>query len=471
MLVARWGLLALAIALAAATGDFRGQLLAVTLLILLCVLATVLPRIAALPRWWPVVEAAAATVIIATVSPEPATLLVYLIAPPLEAVAGLTRSESPPSQPDQDVYLAAHELLSRLRDVARALPTGLDEVSLGQSLLRQVHAVAPFERAGLYTVNESGRPLALTIMGAERLDWPLDHTSAPFRRVLDEGRLTTQDHSFSDPATGAAALLPLRFGDRCIGVIAIESDGRGWPEQDLRSAQAVIDSAALQLDTGRLFSDLRAVATIEERHRMAREIHDGVAQEVASLGYVADDIAATTTEPHVRDAVVSLRRELSRIVSELRLSIFDLRSDVQPDTGLGAALSSYVRQVGTTSGLTVHLVLDESTQRLGVGTETELLRIAQEAITNARRHSRAGNLWVTCRISPPSAFLRIADDGRGLGSPRIDSYGLEIMRERAARLGARLAVRDRVGGGTVVEVVFGTAEPLPGVTDQRSVKG
>jgi hypothetical protein len=115
--------------------------------------------------------------------------------------------------------------------------------------------------------------------------------------------------------------------------------------------------------------------------------------------------------------------------------------------------------VGAGSGLTVHLVLDESAHRLTIEAETELLRIAQEAVTNARKHARAKNLWVTCRVDPPRAFLRVADDGDGLGSPRLDSYGLEIMRERAVRLGASLAIRNRVGGGTVVEVTVG-----PGTT-------
>ena len=74
-----------------------------------------------------------------------------------------------------------------------------------------------------------------------------------------------------------------------------------------------------------------------------------------------------------------------------------------------------MRSVGTGSGLTVHLVLDESAYRLPIEAETELLRVAQEAITNARKHARARNLWVTCRVDPPRAFLRIADDGKGLG--------------------------------------------------------
>ena len=82
------------------------------------------------------------------------------------------------------------------------------------------------------------------------------------------------------------------------------------------------------------------------------------------------------------------------------MSIFDLRSDVQTTIGLGTALSDYVRQVGVGSNFTVHLVLDEAPNRLPVDAETELLRIAQEAITNARKHANAENLWVTCMRQP-----------------------------------------------------------------------
>jgi signal transduction histidine kinase len=137
------------------------------------------------------------------------------------------------------------------------------------------------------------------------------------------------------------------------------------------------------------------------------------------------------------------------------LSIFDLRSDVQTTIGLGTALSDYVRQVGVGSNFTVHLVLDEAPTRLPVDAETELLRIAQEAITNARKHANAENLWVTCMVNPPRATLRIEDDGGGLGKPRADSFGLEVMRERAERVGARLTVLNREDGGTTVEVTLG----------------
>ena len=169
-----------------------------------------------------------------------------------------------------------------------------------------------------------------------------------------------------------------------------------------------------------------------------------------------DDMAYRATDDEQRESLQYLRSELTRMISELRLSIFDLRSEVLATTGLGAALSDHVRTVGATSDLTVHLELDESPQRLRTEAEAELLRIAQEAVTNVRKHSGAQNLWVTVRTAPPSALLRIEDDGLGLGAGRADSYGMDIMRERADRLGAALTVSPREGGGTVVEVALGT---------------
>ena len=76
-------------------------------------------------------------------------------------------------------------------------------------------------------------------------------------------------------------------------------------------------------------------------------------------------------------------------------------------------------------------------------------------LTNARKHANADNLWVTCSVDPPRATLRIEDDGGGLGRPRTDSFGLEVMRERAERVGAQLTVQTRPEGGTSVEVTLG----------------
>ncbi len=354
-------------------------------------------------------------------------------------------------------YVAAHRLLTRLRDVARALPTGLDEVALAQQVLTTMREDLGFDRAALYGSAEGGVLMPLAYAGTDHVDWVPNAAEGIWGKVWQSGQVVQQTGTFSDPGHGHSAVLALRLGDRRVGLIGVERDGGPWSARHLGRAQSLADDAALRIDTGQLFSEVRALATVEERRRLAREIHDGVAQEVASLGYVVDDLSARATDPDSKADLATLRHELTRIVSELRLSIFDLRTDVQPASGLGAALTGYVRSVGTGSGLTVHLVLDESAYRLPIEAETELLRVAQEAITNARKHARARNLWVTCRVDPPRAFLRIADDGQGMGSARSDSFGLEIMRERTSRLGASFTVRNRVGGGTVVEVTLGAS--------------
>ena len=131
---------------------------------------------------------------------------------------------------------------------------------------------------------------------------------------------------------------------------------------------------------------------------------------------------------------------------------------------LGSALADYVREVGARSGLTVHLTLDVAPTRLRSEVEAELLRVTQEAVTNARKHSGAANLWVDCRIRPPYARISITDDGSGLGEPRADSFGLKIMRERSRRIGADLEIADKDGSngrsGTSVTITVGAEASL-----------
>ena len=134
---------------------------------------------------------------------------------------------------------------------------------------------------------------------------------------------------------------------------------------------------------------------------------------------VVDDLTASANSDTQRRKLHALRSELTRVVSELRLSIFDLRSELS--AGLGSALADYVREVGARSGLTVHLTLDVAPTRLRSEVEAELLRVTQEAVTNARKHSGAANLWVDCRIRPPYArisitvyYVRESTDGASL---------------------------------------------------------
>ena len=109
----------------------------------------------------------------------------------------------------------------------------------------------------------------------------------------------------------------------------------------------------------------------------------------------------------------------------------------------------------------MHFTLDESTARLPAATEAELLRIAQEAITNARKHAgRRESVGDLCTIDPPYAQIEVSDDGQGIADQRPDGrYGLAIMAERAERIRGRLEIRPRHPSGTTVAVVLGTPRP------------
>ena len=154
--------------------------------------------------------------------------------------------------------------------------------------------------------------------------------------------------------------------------------------------------------------------------------------------------------PAVQRSADDLRDEISRVVSELRFSIFDLRHDVDEAGSFSGALAEYIREIGTRSDLRVHLLLDERGPRLPRRTEAELLRIAQEAIGNVRKHARAVNLWVTLTTNDTELCLVVEDDGVGAAAPRTGHYGLHTMRERAERINADLTLCPRADGGTTV---------------------
>ena len=358
-------------------------------------------------------------------------------------------------------YESARRLLTQLRTVARRLSAGLDPVSLASQMLATVHETTGDDGSAVFVRVDGGLLTPLSYRG-ERASERLHPELAVVGRCWTE--MVPCDAAGPESAPRRLIAFPLRVGSRMIGVLLAEV-----PEVLDRTSTAdllrELDAQSIRLDTALAFEEVRSLATVEERRRLAREIHDGIAQEVASLGYLVDDLTATAESEDQRARLSALRGELTRVVSELRLSIFDLRSDVVASTGLGAALSDYLHSVGARSDLTVHLTLDVAPTRLRAETETELLRIAQEAVTNARKHTDARNIWVNCRVQPPFASLEIRDDGGGLGTARPDSYGLRIMRERAERVDARLAIsehHDLPGpGGTVVTVTLGTEPSLP----------
>ncbi|WP_374238217.1 GAF domain-containing sensor histidine kinase [Actinoplanes sp. DH11] len=370
-----------------------------------------------------------------------------------------------PPEPTPQPYAEATRLLTQLRSVARSLPGAtLDPGGISEHLLEELRAVAPGHRAAVLSASGGGRLVVLAQSGAERVDWEttLDADSAiadawATQQPQVASRSQARTHSGSE---ASSLVVPLVAGVRTIGLVILETDANGaYPSGVVTAVTEVTGPAALRLEAALLFDDVRSLATNEERQRLAREIHDGVAQELVMVGYGIDNAQATLPEgaEETAEELRTLRGEVTRVITELRLSLFELRSEVDRNGGLAAAIAEYARTLGTSAGLRVHFTFDESTARLPAATEAELLRIAQEAITNARKHAGASNLWVTCTVDPPYAEIEVSDDGKGFADERPDGrYGLTIMAERAERIRGRLKITPRHPSGTTVAVVLGT---------------
>ena len=328
-------------------------------------------------------------------------------------------------------YATANQLMAQLHHLARRGWVGLDSAQVAADLGAALRSATGSEQSAVFIGDRNG-PVDLLASHGDARDL-----------------LALRDRIAADKVVSPSVVeVLLRSGDRVRGNVVLRRQ-QGWTAELRSQAQEIADEFALRLDTAVLFDDVRLLATAEERNRIAREMHDGVAQEVVALGYVVDEIETISQEPEIRQLAATLRAEISRVVTELRFSIFDLRHEVA-DHRLSGALTEYVREISHGTGLRVHLILDDSGPALSSRIEIELLRIAQEALGNVRKHARAANVWITLVSDGSDVTLRIEDDGVGNAVPRERHWGLQTMTERAERIGARLTITPRADGGTVV---------------------
>ncbi|RYC05299.1 sensor histidine kinase [Nocardioides zhouii] len=343
----------------------------------------------------------------------------------------------------QAPYAAAHHLMARIHHLASSGSLGLNSTSLAMELDAAMRLATGGARSAIFVVEP-------------------DNSLRPLNAGEDVERLAQEIEIPDSDRTPGAAVVPLRGAQEVLGYCVVVGVPRWTPELDER-AREVADEFAVRLDTAVLFDEVRTLATSEERNRIAREMHDGVAQEIVGLGYIVDEIESISDHDQTRELAAALRAEITRLVSEIRFSIFDLRHEVS-DGRLSSSLADYAREVGHATGLRVHLSLAESGPPLDARTATEVLRVAQEAIGNVRKHARADNLWVTLESDGSRLSLEVRDDGVGNAGPRENHWGLQTMRERAATVGAELDITTRPDGGTAVSLRSPTTAPHEGET-------
>lgn len=206
---------------------------------------------------------------------------------------------------------------------------------------------------------------------------------------------------------------------------------------------------------------LSAEAVHTERDRMARELHDTLEQQLAGVSLQIDGIArASRSNPEAVESRVAVARRMIRHTrAEARRSVWDLRSRILENEGLPAALRAMAAAVsGTPGSPAIEVAVGESLPPLATSAEFHLLRLAQEALTNAMKHSGANKVLIELLAADSSITLRITDDGMGFDSrsqsPEPSHFGMTGMHERAERIKANIDIESSRGHGCIVTVTL-----------------
>ncbi len=232
-----------------------------------------------------------------------------------------------------------------------------------------------------------------------------------------------------------------------------------FSEEDVETLERFADAAGIAIDNVHLHQRLQALAVAEERVRIAREMHDGMAQVVAYVNTKAQAVQEFLRKGKTEEASAQLGQlaAASRdVYSEIREGILALRTSLGPDRAFSEALGEFVDRWRQQSGIEAVLEV-EGEPVLPPLSELQLLRILQEALSNVRKHSRADHARIELAQRDGWVEAAVEDNGSGFdpeGLERADfpRFGLAIMRERAQSIGARLSIASTPGEGTRVSI-------------------
>lgn len=368
----------------------------------------------------------------------------------------------------------ANELLFSLHQVAQELPASLDLDEVLESTVDRLRDLLSFDSAavllheptdGSWTV---ARRYGARLPGAlppSDLPPPVQRAARGMLPVVEVADLLrTQGPGLSHSA-GSGLYAPLRARGAIAGVLVVERDRvEPFTERDVELLAGFVEPAALAIDNARWFSRLRTVGADEERTRIARDLHDRIGQSLAYLAFELDRIVRKDDRGDaVSRDLLGIREDVRGVVREVRDTLYDLRTDVSDERTVPAVLEEFAQRVRDRSGIEVNLQLDE-TARMPQLQERELWRIAQEAIVNAERHSHGSRIDVFWLSDGREAVLEVRDNGAGMpigSAGRMDSYGMLGMRERAASIGATLAVDSVPREGVTVRVSLRAASADP----------
>ena len=251
--------------------------------------------------------------------------------------------------------------------------------------------------------------------------------------------------------------VPIVSKGRVIGAFYLTDklDAPAFSPADQEAIEVLASPAAVAIEMARLYERSRELSVVEERNRLARDLHDSVSQTLFSMSLTAEAVLlAVDTEPEMAKRELANLRDLSRAaLQEMRGLIFELRPADLEAEGLVPALEKHIEVLRRTSRFDVQVRAD-AYEPQPTKVELTIFRIVQEALNNAMRHSGAARIEIEITQQDGAIVIVVADDGAGFDTehPQVRGrrLGITSMEERAKELGGRLSVESAPGRGTRV---------------------
>lgn len=363
--------------------------------------------------------------------------------------------------------------LETLNEVSREISSRLDIQQVLNSVTEKARTLLGGEVASLCLVDDSQHWLKLQTL------------SGPKHAVV--GNTMRTDNEFSDAVlAGDGAMIcgvgschggcrmlsdeyrtshlaaPLRIGNRVIGALCV-----GSPAQNQFAAESadmltkLANVAAIALENARLFAQAERVATLEERHRVAAEMHDGLGQTLSYLGLMTDQVVEFLSDGQKGDALDRLhktRETIGKATSDVRRAINKLMDDSPVSKDLCTRLHDILDEIASEHDLESVWRADiDSAPDSSPQTAEQVYTITREALTNAARHASAKKLSVQVEQQDGNYFVMIEDDGQGFDTSQPASgghFGLQIMQARAKHIGGEISIQSTPGSGTRITLMW-----------------
>lgn len=369
--------------------------------------------------------------------------------------------------------------LSTVLEISKKVASILELEPLLNLILDQVQAIIPYSGAAIFILeDEALRLVACQIPGRlpphQVVRLPLSeagpfepviasgqvmviddvHGVSPLARACTESRFDLQAACFAHARSWIG--IPLCYHQRVTGMLSLTHSQPGYyTEQHVRLAQTITNQVAVAIENARLYEQAQNLATLQERHRIARELHDSATQLIYGINLYCSAASRSLRNQNfgqVAQDLIEIKDNALQALQEMRLLILELDPPLLQKEGLVAALQASLDSIENRTGLAADFEADIK-GRLPRDIETELYRIAMEALNNLVRYAHARTVRVTLQSKGGWIFLEIGDNGVGFdpGNARTSGgMGLHSMEQRARQLGGRLEVCSQSGAGTLI---------------------